>query len=258
MVFLLLIFLFPIALYCAALAAINRQERPLMVSGTWDFAGAVLASSGFLLVAGPAILAGFYSRTTRLLLLRLDGRNLALLLGELGSYGVWPWALYYGGVIVIVLALLWWRRTRTVIYNIDPLVFDQVVHGLLERHGFHWRRLANRIWISASRLPAGSGASGDGRGPSYPRYPGEDLPEVEPTLRIEPFHAMFHVTLHWRADAGLVREEVEADLVKQLAKVTTTANPAAGWLLGFSAALFGVMTVAALVIIFGTLVLAGR
>src|SRR5437016_2779703 len=50
------VFLLPLAVYLLLLGHINRQPRPVVVSGTWDFIGVLFAGSGFLLFGGPAIL----------------------------------------------------------------------------------------------------------------------------------------------------------------------------------------------------------
>ena len=62
---LLALFLFPIALYCTVLGMINRRAQPLMVSGAWDFVGVLLATSGFLLFVGPAMLSGTFRQGLR-------------------------------------------------------------------------------------------------------------------------------------------------------------------------------------------------
>src|SRR5437868_14072259 len=46
----------PIAVYCWVLAAINRRDRPTLVSGIWDCVGLLVALSGILLVVGPVLL----------------------------------------------------------------------------------------------------------------------------------------------------------------------------------------------------------
>ena len=51
-----LVFLFPLAIYCLIVSLLNRRPRPVMVSGTWDFAGVLFAVSGFLLLGGPVML----------------------------------------------------------------------------------------------------------------------------------------------------------------------------------------------------------
>src|ERR1700758_3195552 len=52
----LALFFFPIALYCLILGMINRRPHPVMVSGSWDFFGLLLAASGLLLFGGPTVL----------------------------------------------------------------------------------------------------------------------------------------------------------------------------------------------------------
>jgi hypothetical protein len=59
-------------------------------------------------------------------------------------------------------------------------------------------------------------------------------------LDLQPFAAMYHVTLHWRGPAAL-RELVETELARGLAEVPTEGNPASLWLLGSAACLFALM-----------------
>src|SRR5947208_2848695 len=55
-------FLLPLAIYLLIVANLNNREHPLMVSGSWDFVGVLFATSGFLLLGGPAILSNFSER----------------------------------------------------------------------------------------------------------------------------------------------------------------------------------------------------
>src|SRR5713226_10358576 len=47
--------LFPVALYCLYLAMLHNRRNPTMISGSWDFAGVLIALSGFLLIGGTLL-----------------------------------------------------------------------------------------------------------------------------------------------------------------------------------------------------------
>src|SRR5262245_15833948 len=48
----------PLAMYLLWLAAVNRRDRPTVVSGVWDFIALVAGLSGFLIFGAPiAVLA---------------------------------------------------------------------------------------------------------------------------------------------------------------------------------------------------------
>ena len=53
----LLAFLLPFSIYLLLLGNLNRRPHPVLVPGTWDFAGVLFAASGFLLVVGPAVIS---------------------------------------------------------------------------------------------------------------------------------------------------------------------------------------------------------
>ena len=101
---LFLAFIFPLGIYCLILGLINRRERPLLVSGPWDFAGVLFAVSGFLLFIGPAVLSSLYEHF-----------RLSWVVGQAGtegpsgvSYYLWIslWYVYYIGVVAVALWML--------------------------------------------------------------------------------------------------------------------------------------------------------
>src|SRR5207245_1763098 len=97
LIFLVLCIFFPVAIYCFCLALVNRRRHPLMISGSWDFAGVLFALSGFLLIGGPLVLEGL-NRTGRSLWLRSEADS-AQTLGEYWWYvRVALWALYFAAL----------------------------------------------------------------------------------------------------------------------------------------------------------------
>jgi hypothetical protein len=229
---LLCFFLFPVAVYCWVLAMVNRRPGPAVVSGPWDFAGLCFAASGFLLIVGPALLTGLYYRALRELPLAHQPATVRAILWDLLAHQ-WAWWLgYYGLVVGGALLLLWARRRRTLVYNVDPAVLETVLTRALSRLGLPWERRGNRYYLGAP----------DG-GPAV--------------LDVEPFRLMCNVTLRWRGRPGPLRREVEAELTRELDEVRTPDNPAASWLVAVAGCLFGLVFFIVVVLILSG-VLGGR
>jgi hypothetical protein len=247
---LFLTFLFPLAVYCLLLALVNRRPHPVMVPGPWDFAGVLFAASGLLLLAGPAILS---SGGERWRLFWMLGQQ-----GGLDAAEFWtPLSLGYFAVVVFGSAfVLWLRRSSTAVYNVAPPVFEAVLAETLEELGVCWTRSGNRLFIGAADGPPPAGpvaaaphlAQGVFEGGSPP--PGGARPnppafllESDQTviLTVDPFPALYHVTLRWDDPDHPLRQEVEAELRKGLQRVYTHGNPAGVWFLGAAAGLFCVI-----------------
>ncbi len=252
------VFLFPLAVYCLALGLVNRRRRPLMVSAVWDFAGLLFAASGFLAFGLPGLLSGFTEHGRRL---ALFGRP-----SSAGGAGSWLWdqfeglcsTLYAAGGGTVLLAyfavvvlgcayLLWRRRDETAIYNVHPGVLEEVLAAVLEAGGLTWSRAGNRYFIGRADKPrrptSAEGTESDpptsilrpehlAPEPKRGAYP-TSAEEVERSayLEVDPAPALYHVTLRWEAGDAEVRELVEAELRRALAEVRTRHNPTGPWLL---------------------------
>jgi hypothetical protein len=252
-----LAFLFPLAVYCVILAFLNRRPHPVLVSGAWDFAGVLFAASGFLLIGGPTILAGFNQRWREAWLLRRSPALPGLSL----EYRVWLglWVLYFIALLAGSVALLWRRRRLTSVYNVEPAAFDEALARALDRLQLPWWRGGNQVLVG-SRGPEGSE-------PECPPdqavpAPEQDILEKEAyrravppwtakpragwvnqeaVLELDPFPALRHVTLRWSGDAGPLRKEIEGELGRALTEVWTGENPAGVWFLSIAAGLFSLI-----------------
>jgi hypothetical protein len=261
----LLAFLLPFAVYLLALGAVNRRRRPVMVPGAWDFAGVLFAASGFLLVGGPAVLS---SRTEEARRFWAAGRLGA---GD-AAYSLWGFfSLIYLGVVVAGAAfLLWRRRDLTSVYNLDARSAERALAGVFDHFGLQPVRSGNLYFFGAG-LQAGDGPRVSGpEGIQPPHYlpPGGAVaarayeepaggartasPEFlvqSAILEVESFDLMRHVTLRWDPPGSVLRQEVEAELARKLAKAPPADNPAGPWLTLAGLFLIGVclLGVAALV-----------
>jgi hypothetical protein len=250
-----LTFLIPVAAYCLILATINRRLHPVMVSGPWDAAGLLLAASGGLIFVGPAIIAVLYLRSVSEV--PADGASMPSF-AELFAQWWLAWLVYFVVVIGGAVLLLWLRRSKTMIYNVAPEDFDRLLAQLLDRLGLEWHRLGNRVSIVVGRAAARA------VGVKYREaYAADALvaaeiapaalsrPAGEAVVDLEPFHTLCHVTLHWRRHSGLVREEVEAELERALARLAAPEHPTAGWLMGVAAFLLALIFMGILITLLG-------
>jgi LPXTG-motif cell wall-anchored protein len=220
-----LLFIFPVAIYGLVLSHLNRGRHPVLLRGTWDFAGVLLAASGFLIVGAPAILNGLY-----------QDRRLAWARGEMhflpnagaGDWYIWAalWAGYYAAVLGGAAYLLWRRRNKLSIYNIDADVLDQALQETLHRLGVDGSRMANRLVL---HVPAMTTAASGTPAP----WVGEPAPAV-PVLEVDTFPSMRHATLAWLTDPGPTRAAFERELGSVLEEVPSEPNPVAAWFLGIA------------------------
>jgi len=250
---LLLLFLFPVAVYCVVLAMLNRRPQPTMVHGGWDFLGLLFAASGLLLFAGPAVINAFFQKNISDTAFEEKGPS-----PETVHQLVWWWRVAWAGYYVLVVGgaafLVWWRRRKTVIYNIAPGDFDRALEQALGRLRLEATRSGNRVFLgfggapvpepylaAVSATPLNVAAE-----PPAPR-----TTPSEAVVDVEPFAAMWNVTLHWRSHSGEVRREVEEELARALKDVRNYDNPVATWFLGVAGFLFAMIFMVVLVLLLG-------
>jgi hypothetical protein len=236
-----LAFVVPLGCYCLLLALVNRSRHPVVIAGSWDFAGILFAVSGFLLLGGPAALTGLHERW-RMSWLLGETRFLAGV-GEQWHFWVTLWVLYFAVVIGGSAALLWRRRNATSIYNIDPSAFDGVLGAVLDRLGLEtFRDGPRRLLIQRSdqSLPVSVTA----RERTVP-----DPTKASIELELDIFPLMRHITLHWHGEGDLLRRDVEVELTTALRQIHTYGNPVGGWLMSLSVCLFSLSSLGLLAIV---------
>jgi hypothetical protein len=209
------VFLFPLTLYCLILALINSRQRPLAVSGVWDFAGVLFAASGLLLAGGPSVMTGLNEHWRMFWLLGRKG-DLADLSEESWLVSLLVSGLYFLVVLLGSAVMLWRRRRTTSIYNVEPAAFETTLTQVLEEQGLTWTRRGKQLWIAA---PIGPGV----------------------LLEVDAFPALRHVLLFWAGGSGPLRQQVEDGLREGLGRVHTEDNPAGSWFLWTGACLFLLM-----------------
>src|SRR5262245_56643588 len=127
MTLLLVLVLFPIAVYLSILGWINRRSRGLLLSGSWDFAGILLAASGFLLFGGPALLDSLSQTDAWRGLWVLGRREDGLFEERFGGGRIILFAGYFFLVVAGSAWVLWRRRRLTALYNVDPGLIETVL-----------------------------------------------------------------------------------------------------------------------------------
>lgn len=242
---LFLVFLVPVTIYCLVLGSFNRRWNPVVVSGVWDCLGLFFAASGFFLVVVPAILHLIYLKTAREAAIEVD--HLEDL--WLGWWGIW--LVYYAMLIFGGALMLWFRRRKTVIYNVDAEDFKTIFAGTLSRLGMEATRTGSHLLVG----PVGGGDSTQllqEQGVSEIPLPARStaLSDLPPALvRIDPFPALAHVTLHWETAETPLRLEVERALTQAMRQVQTRDNPAGSWILGIGGILLGFVFLIILVLV---------
>jgi hypothetical protein len=166
--------------------------------------------------------------------------------------------VYYVLVVGGAVLLLWVRRGKTILYNVDPGEFERALAQLMDRLGLEWNRLGNRVFVGAGRPATVATPERDvfsteplvvaqaGPGGTPPR------PAGDAAFDIEPFAALCHVTLHWHRHSGLVREELEAEIGRAVAEMAAPDNPAASWLMGAAGFLLALIFLGIFVIALNT------
>jgi hypothetical protein len=262
---LLALFVFPIAVYCTIIGMVNRRQRPLMVSGAWDFLGALFAVSGFLLFLGPSLLTGTFRESMNELPFQRGSTSLSTAIAAMWASWWVAWVLYYLLVVGGAAYLVWLRRNTTVIYNIDLRTFETVLARLTDRLGLRASRIGNRLFlgvsdapvplttaadvaqhvtanpapaadpsshVSANPMPA-DGAMDAGAAPRPVRLIAEQL-----IVDVDAFPMMSNVSLHWRTASPAARANLERELRQALEETPVPENAVSVWLLGIATLLF--------------------
>jgi hypothetical protein len=238
---LLLIFLVPIVVYCLVLAIINRRPHPVLVSGLWDCVGLLFAVSGFFLAVVPGLFTQLYAKSVRRLPLEQDPRESLSALFNLWWDWWWIWLLYYLVLVWGGAVLLWLRRSRTVIYNIDPDRWEGALAHVVAQLGLEHTRYGREIIIERPALAEEETLVMEG---IVPDTAVEQKPASSPVLvghparlRVEMFPTLCNLTLHWDDPSPLLRETLETELARTLRHVPAGDNPSAAWFLGIGACL---------------------
>jgi hypothetical protein len=218
--------LFPVAIYCLYLALLHNRRTPTLIPGSWDFAGTLIALSGFLLIGGTVFV---FSLHTAVRDAWLKGGGLADLRRAYSQVDVLTltvWGAYALALIGGSAWLVWSRREYTSVYNVTPAEMEDVVEKMCGRLGLSFGRRGTRLLVGYER--AGPDALTDvlestgfaARRSATTGKAALDLDGSEP---------MRFVSLRWAFTTPDARHDLEAELARQLAQFESSAGPVAGW-----------------------------
>jgi hypothetical protein len=226
-----LAFLFPIAVYCLILAWVNRRTNPTMVSGVWDCIGLLLACSGILLISAPLLIGLKYIQNVEN---PIDDRAQMMSFSAIWEKWYLIWAFYYFVVLTGATLLTLSRRDKTVIYNVDPDMFDLALTRVIEKLNLTQARAGRKIFLAPLEIAPEQVT------PS-PASPASYSEERRGEMEIEPFPALSNLTLHWRDGSETLREEIVDELRRNLDECRSLDNPSSTWFLGISTMFFGLI-----------------
>jgi len=206
----------PLALYLVLLGLINRRTRPLMVPGTWDFAGLLFGLSGVFIFLGPTLIGMVYDRRE----LFWDRVSAHPEQGIDWQTFVRTWGLIYLAYFIFVVgfmgALLVDRRRQTAIYNVDPETLAEALTEVLTQEGVAFRQIGDTVEIGArSSVPI------EERSPHVvtedslksPNPLGVAVgPRHRVTVEVDASRTLCHVTLKWSHSKNPWREQIERKL----------------------------------------------
>ena len=246
----LLAFFFPLAVYFLVLGLLNRRRHPLLVSGIWDGVGLVFGVSGFLLLAGPAVLSALSERWRMFWLL---GKGDAPVAGPNGAWQFWIFlSILYFVLIVGGAAYFFWRQRHvTAVYNAEAEQIENALTEICERLDVHPMRSGGLFLfgLSLGLSPERRGTNDERiQAPHYlpiaVRTPGSvqretasasatDRTILEQTaiLEVDGFPLMRHVTLRWDPVDSPLRRVLEQELSRRLSETPADDNALGSWLL---------------------------
>jgi hypothetical protein len=250
-------FLVTLSIYLLILGIINRRSRPLIVPGPWDFAGILLAASGFL-VGGVFALSAFNDNWRDAALFGHKPTNTSA-----ESLAIWPLVSMIAYFVVVIAGagyFLWRSRHHTSIYNVDLETVQSALVRIFDRLGLRPVRSGDMYYLAPATGNGGGGpltpektgiqqapndipASGNGmegrpqRGvqtAAQPRAPG--MGNV--ILELDAFKTMWHVTLRWDPPHSGLRQDVERELDQELAETPSPMHSLGAWLTLLACLLF--------------------
>lgn len=225
-------FLLPLSLYFLALSWVNRQSRPVVVAGTWDFVGLLFATSGFLFFGGPAVLSSVSDRWRTLWLLG-DASSLPVGLDRYREV----WMLFAAGyflLVVVVSGLVLARRRRlTCVYNVEPADVEAALDSACRRLGLAPTR-SGTLYLF--------GFGGESASPT-PNAVGPNA-----ILEVESSTAFQNVSLRWEPHDSPLRSALEAELRERLTRTPAPTHEVSAWcnLLGTALLVFSLFVLVVL------------
>jgi hypothetical protein len=189
----------PLAIYLLWLAQITRRSRPFMIAGAWDFAGLLIGLSGFVFVGGGLVLSLLQSNFRYWMRGNFESLRAAWA-QERGSWTLLA-CTYLALVVCWIILTLSSRRRSLVVYNIDPVLFEDTLVEIFEHQNRPIERRGN-LWVSGV-----------------------------PLFELENFPRGRTVTLRWLNQNRQLFQEVERQLRGALRSLFCDDNAVTHWLM---------------------------
>ena len=234
------VFLVPLGLYLLLLGHLNRQSRPVFVSGPMDFVGVLFAASGFLLFGGPAILTSLNESWRSFWLMGDVSRD-----SLLAQWRFWVFlsALYFLVVVIGSGFVLYRRRQMTSIYNVEPAQVESALDDVCKHYALSPIRSGN-VYVFGPGLeeppvpsPEGIQAPHAVAGMTQklarldrPPNLADEFAGQTAVLELESFRAMRHVTLRWDPADSPLRAVIEQELERRLGEAGAPYHETSIWL----------------------------
>jgi hypothetical protein len=233
--------LFPMLVYCLLLISLNSRQRASMIPGTWDCAGMLLSTSGFLLAGGPLVLAGL-DATWRRLVLKAPVTDWRVFTGQGDAYALATWALVFviavGGAAILINR----RKQVTVLYNVDTRHIPSALEYIFNRIAIVWKLHDQRydLQLMSDTVPAPGQQLTDTQGQS---------PYAKASVTLLSLPANCNVTLVWNPSESPIRRLVEGEISQVLPNVRAAENTSLSWLVTAAVSLFAILVCLMVIII---------
>ncbi len=185
----------PLTLYLFWLSAVNRRDRPTVVSSRWDFVSLLSALGGFLLCVG-LLLSSVATKKNPL----LNGANVR---DNWENVQIASLILPVGYLLLVLACAaltLQSRRKSLSVYNIDRTSAEATFRELFTQMGIDAKRFGN-VWS-----------------------------DTRPLIEVVPFPAFSHLTVKILATDERLNEELERELRTALVTCSPGESPAGVWL----------------------------
>jgi hypothetical protein len=230
--------LFPVSLYCLYLALLHNRRNPTLIAGPWDFAGTLIALSGFLLIGGTVLIFSLHTAARDAWLRSAGVAQLYRVHRQLDALSLGIWGAYTLALLGGSAWLIWSRGDHTSVYNITPDEMEEVVEKMCARIDLSFGRRGPRLLLGYDR-PAPKSTTDSFEVPADVPRPSGPAPRA--SVDLDGSSAMRFVSLRWVYAAPGTRQELEAELARELARFEASPGPVAGWLVTAAGALMILM-----------------
>jgi hypothetical protein len=231
--------LFPICIYCLFLAMLHQRRHPTLISGAWDFVGVLLALSGFLIFGTTVFLLSFQPAGREFLLHGGTPADLRRVGAQGSPLVVLLWFLFYASLASSFGYMIWHRRAFSVVYNMTPAEMEPVLQRVVESAHMQAMRRGRRWYIGAEQPSEAKQKRLDSAAQRVSTVEPQVIPQA--VLEVHGSPLMRTVSISWRSYREEARQELQAELERELDQFPSSSGATAGWLITVASALFLMM-----------------